>query len=80
MKKFLALFLLALGASYFATRAMADAVVVSPNGIGMHHHGHDRHHGDEGMHHMKGLGGHDVDDHSHHADRGHEKPTPNKMG
>jgi hypothetical protein len=80
MKNFLALFLLALGASYFATRAMADAVVVSPNGIGMHHHGHGRHHGDEGMHHMKGHGGHDVDDHSHHADRGHEKPTPNKMG
>jgi hypothetical protein len=80
MKNFLALFLLALGASYFATRAMADAVVVSPNGIGMHHHGHDRHHGDEGMHHMKGHGGHDVDDHSHHADRGHEKPAPNKMG
>ena len=60
-----------------ATRDMADAVVVSPNGIGMHHHGHDRHHGDEGMLRMQGHGGHDVDD---HADRDHEKPTPNKMG
>jgi hypothetical protein len=26
---------------------------------------------------MQGHGGHDVDD---HADRDHEKPTPNKMG
>ncbi len=75
MKKVLALFVIALGVSYFATRAMADAVVVSPNGvgIGMHHHGHDRHRGDEGMHHAMGHGGHDVDDHSHHADRGHDK-------
>jgi hypothetical protein len=74
MKKLLALFLLALGVSYFATRAMADTVVVSPNGvgIGLHHHGHDWHRGDEGMHRVKGHGGHDVDDHSHHADRGHD--------
>lgn len=75
MKKVLALFLIALGVSYFATRAMADAVVVSPNGvgIGLHHHGHDRHRGDEGMHHALGHGGHDVDDQSHRADRGHDK-------
>jgi hypothetical protein len=35
MKKFLALFLVAFATSFFATRAMADAVVVSPNGVGI---------------------------------------------
>jgi hypothetical protein len=62
MKKFLALFLVAFAASFFATRTMAD-VVVSPNGvgIGIHHHDRDRH-----------RHGHDVDDHSHHADRSHD--------
>jgi hypothetical protein len=61
MKKFLALFLVAFATSFFATRAMADAVVVSPNGvgIGIHHHDRDRH-----------RGRHDLDEHSHHAERG----------
>lgn len=70
MKTLLALFLLALGASYFATRAMADAVILGPNGVavGMHH---DRHGSDKSMRHAK-IHGDDVDDHSHHADRGHE--------
>jgi hypothetical protein len=74
MKKFLTLFIVACVASFFATRAMSDAVVVSPNGvgIGMHHHDRDRHRGDEGMHHAKVHSGHDVDDHSHHADRSHD--------
>jgi hypothetical protein len=63
MKKFLALFLVAFGASFFAPRAMADAVVVSPNGVGIvsHHHDRDRH-----------RGRHDLDEHGHHADRGHD--------
>ncbi len=76
MKKLIALFLMAFVASCFATRAMADTVVVTPHGvgIGLHHHGHDRHRGDEGMHHVNGH--RDIDDHTHHADRDHDKDHP----
>ncbi len=68
MKKFLALFLIAFGVSFFAARAMADSVIMGPNGVavGMHH---DHHGSDEDRHHNKIHG----DDHSHSADRGHDK-------
>jgi hypothetical protein len=66
MKKFLALTIITLTTVVFAAPAMADAVVVSPNGVGIvtPHHDHDRNRDDRNIH-----GDHDVD-HNHHADRG----------
>ncbi len=71
MKKVLTLFLVAFVVSFFAARAMADSVILSPNGVavGMHH---DHHRSDEGMHHIKSHDDRDVD-HRHAADRGHDK-------
>jgi hypothetical protein len=72
MKKLMTLSILALSISAFVAPAMADAVVVSPNGvgIGIRHHDHDRHPGDGNIHRTRDHGD-QVSDHSHHADRGH---------
>ncbi len=71
MKKFLTLSILALSVGTFAAPATADAVVVSPNGVGIGtgHHDRDRHLGDRNIHRTRDHGDH-VSDHSHHADRG----------
>jgi hypothetical protein len=71
MKKPLTLSIIALSVGAFAAPAMADAVVVSPNGVGIdsRHHDHDRHLGDRNIHRTRDHGD-EVSDHGHHADRG----------
>ncbi len=71
MKKFLTLSIMALATAALVAPAMADAVIVSPNGVGIrtHHHDYDRHRDDRNIHRTRDHGDH-YGDHSHHADRG----------